>query len=341
VTVDPSALDPSALDPSALDPSNATASASSHAASVVGRHRRLLRLAGPRGIVAGIAIDHRDSLRVMLERRGVTGLTSEALRSMKLVLARALAPVATAIMLDEELGGLALEPGVIPASVGLIMPLEAQGYETAGAGPMTTLLADFSPAAALRYGADACKLLLPYRADDPESAAHQEALVAATAEACHELGVPLVLEPLVYRRPSDTDEAYADAYDRLVLHAVTRLEPLGVDLLKLPFPVLDLKAAGESVALAACRALHDACADTPWVLLGAGADGDTFLEQIRLAGTAGASGFLAGRGIWGAAVGPDVRATERIASTVCRADLERCRELAERVAQPIQPSGKG
>ena len=82
-------------------------------------------------------------------------------------------------MLDEELGGLALEAGAVPSWVGLIMPLEAQGYETIGAGRTTTLLDDFSPARALGYGADACKLLLPYRVDDAESAARQDAQARA------------------------------------------------------------------------------------------------------------------------------------------------------------------
>jgi tagatose-1,6-bisphosphate aldolase len=303
-------------------------------AEAVGRRRRLLRLGGAGGVVAGIAIDHRDSLRVMLERRGSSGFGDAELRSLKLILTRALAPAATALMLDAELGGLALESGAVPPTAALIMPLEAQGYES-GDGPRTTLLDDFSPAIALRYGADACKVLLPYRADDPAPAAHQEALVISTAAACHELGLPLVVEPVVYRRPDEDAETFAAAYGAHVLSAVERLRPLGVDLLKLPFPVLDMTSTSESAALDACHAIAAACRETPWVLLGAGVATATFTEQIRLAGTAGASGFLAGRGIWGAALDADPDDVERIASTTCRADLERCRAVAERFARPI------
>ena len=328
------------LEPTSGGPSPAeTRAAASATPAAVGRRRRLLRLGGSRGVIAGIAIDHRDSLRVLLERRGSSQTSTSDLRSLKFRLARVLAPAATAIMLDEELGGLALEAGAVPASVALIMPLEAQGYETTGDGSTTTLLDDFSPAVALRYGADACKLLLPYRVDDAASAAHQEALVATTAAACHELGLPLVIEPVAYRRSTETAAAYADAYPALVIGAVTRLQPLGADVLKVPFPVLDMRTTTESAALDACHALAQACADTPWVLLGAGVDTDTFIEQIRLAGTAGAAGFLAGRGIWGSALVPDAREMERIASTVCRVDLERCREMAERVAKPLSPAG--
>ena len=306
-------------------------------ATDLGRRRRLLRLAGPGGIIAGLAIDHRDSLRVYLEQQGITGLTVADLRGLKLALVRALAPAASALMIDAELGASAFETGAVPASIGLIMPLEAQGYEVIGDGRVTTLLDDFSPATALAYGADACKLLLPCRIDHEASAARQDALVIRVAAACHDLGMPLLIEPVVYRWSTESVAQYAASYQSLVVEAVTRLQPLGADLLKVPFPVLDLAAAGEHTAGEACAALAEACAGTPWVLLGAGVDIDTFVDQVRLAGIAGASGFLAGRGIWGRALTRDAAETERIAGELCLPAFERCRAMAERAARPIEP----
>jgi tagatose-1,6-bisphosphate aldolase len=271
----------------------------------------------------------------MFELRGSAGWTTGELRALKLVLTRVLAPAATALMLDAELGGLALETGAVPSTVALIMPLEAQGDESDGDRPATTLMADFSPALALRYGADACKLLLPYRADDPDPAARQEALVASTVAACHEQGLPLVIEPIVYRRSGESVEAHVAAHPQLVLRAVQRLQPLGGDLLKLPFPVPSLSSATEQAALEACRAVADACRDTPWVLLGAGVEVDVFVEQVRIAATAGASGFLAGRGIWGAVLEADPDQWELVATTICLPSLERCREVAEAFARPL------
>ena len=99
-----------------------------------------------------------------------------------------------------------------------------------------------------------------------------------------------------------------------------------------------MATASEAAALDACRAIDVACDGTPWVLLGAGIDTATFLDQIRLAGSAGASGFLAGRGIWGAALHAQPADVERIAGTRCRADLEQCREVAERFARPMAAS---
>jgi len=306
-------------------------------ASRDGLRRRLQRLGGPDGVMAGIAIDHRDSLRVTLEKRGVSGLTIADMRRLKLALTRVLAPAATALMLDAELGALAFELGAVPASTGLIMPLEAQGYEVAGDGRTTSLLDDFSPARALVYGADACKLLLPYRADHEPSAAAQDTLAAAVATSCHLLGVPLVVEPVVYRWSTESPAQFAAGFPGLLLAAVRRLQPLGADLLKVAFPVLDLGATGEPAAVEACGALADACAGTPWVLLGAGVDLDTFVEQIRLTGSAGASGFLAGRGIWGPALTGDPGEAEAIARAVALPAFERCREAAQRVGRPLRP----
>jgi tagatose-1,6-bisphosphate aldolase len=238
-------------------------------------------------------------------------------------------------MLDAELGATAFDEGAVPSAVGLIMPLEAQGYEAGGDGRTTTLMADFAPIDALRYGADACKVLLPYRADDERSAASQDALVADAVADCHAVGLPLVVEPLVYPWSTETPDAFAAGYTSLVVDAVRRLRPLGADLLKLPFPVRDLTATTEAVATAACHGLAEACGDTPWVLLGAGADPETFIEQIRLAGTAGAAGFLVGRGIWGPVLRADARETERLAATDARVAFERCRAMGERVARPL------
>ncbi len=298
------------------------------------RRRRLLRLGGPDRIVAGIAIDHRDSLRTVLADAGIDVSVND-LRRLKLALTLALAPSATAIMIDAELGSLVLETGAIPAGVGLIMPLEAQGYESQGDRRLTSLLPDFSPLAAVRLGADACKLLLPYRVDDEVAAARQDALVEATAEDCHEQGLPLVIEPVVHRRSDETAEAWAAAYPSLVIDAVARLQPLGADLLKVPFPVRDQAGVTSEAAVAACDRLAAACAETPWVLLGGGVDLDTYLDQIRIAGRAGASGFLAGRGIWGPVLRADPAETGRLAAATARDAFEQCREIARAEAQPL------
>ncbi len=44
--------------------------------------------------------------------------------------------------------------------------------------------------------------------------------------------------------------------------------------------------------------LENAASSAPWILLSAGVDFDEFAIQVRIACTAGASGFLAGRAVW-------------------------------------------
>ena len=70
--------------------------------------------------------------------------------------------------------------------------------------------------------------------------------------------------------------------------------------MKVEFPLLDL------TDLDAC---HQACADLddavdgPWVLLSAGVTFEGFRTQVDVAADHGCSGFMAGRAIWGDAVG--------------------------------------
>ncbi|HET9615321.1 MAG TPA: hypothetical protein VFP22_10955 [Candidatus Limnocylindrales bacterium] len=306
------------------------------------RIRRLHRLAGPDGIVAGIALDHRDSFRTVLGRAGIDGVSDDDIRRLKLAIGRCLAPAASAVMIDAELGSMVLETAAIPPAVGVIVPLEAQGYETQGDRRLTSLLDDLTPADALAIGADACKLLLPYRVDDVEAADAQDALLRSTVTACHAVGLPLVVEPVVHRRSDETAEAHAAAYPSLVIDAVARLQPLGADLLKLPFPALDsgrraADPAGDARTADACRTLALACGDTPWVLLGGGADLDTYVGQIRAAGAAGASGFLAGRGIWGPVLRADPAESARLAGDIARPAFERCRDAARAACRPLAP----
>lgn len=308
-----------------------------HSLEAMGRARRLRRLAGADGIVAGIALDHRDSFRAVLERQGIAARSTADLQILKHALARAIAPAATAVMLDPEFGWPALGDEGIPSDVGLIMPLENQGYEAQGDHRLTTLLEDFAPHDALLVGADACKLLLPYRIDDEPTAARQDALVAATVAACHAAGLPLVLEPVVHRLSTESEADHAAAYAALVIGAVERLQPLGADMLKLPFPIRHPTATLPAEAIAACRSLADACGVTPWVLLGGGeaTDVDELINEIRMAGEAGASGFLAGRAIWGPALRSDPAATARLAVETALPAFLRCRAMAAVSARPL------
>ena len=122
------------------------------------RARRLDEIAGPDGIIVGAAIDHRDSLRTALARKGLPTLTDDDLSQLKVRIARALSPASTVFLLDAEYGAAqALAEGALPGDVALVVPLEAQGYGDVAASPQTTFLEGWSPGKSALLGAAGCK----------------------------------------------------------------------------------------------------------------------------------------------------------------------------------------
>lgn len=112
-----------------------------------------------------------------------------------------------------------------------------------------------------------------------------------------------MLEPVVDATPA---ELAADEWEpeRAILDAARELSVLGQSLYKVQVPLAG-KEAGP-VLDAACRALGAAITG-PWVVLSQGVAADDYLDAVRSACGAGASGFLAGRAIWADLVGrPDL-----------------------------------
>lgn len=283
------------------------------------------RLFGKDGLVLGLALDHRDSFRAAVERAGLSTSDMDLISAIKVDLVRELASRATVVMLDAEFGARALEEGLVPSAVALVMPLEEQGYEDVEGGSVTTLMAGFDPGiASSRFGADACKLLLPLRADHAPSRERQKAVALRAADRCHRHGLPLVIEPVVRRLGGEDQHLFADRYPELVISAAALAREWGADLLKLPFPSL----SEDAVARDSCAALHQACAGRPWVLLGAGTAPETFEGQLRVAVTQGARGFLAGRSVWERTVAvPQAQRIDAIRATAAPA-FERFCQIA-------------
>jgi tagatose 1,6-diphosphate aldolase len=248
-------------------------------------------LATPAGVFCMLALDHRDALRNAFRRAGVEDVSAELLLDVKARIARVLGDGASGILLDHA------AVACRPPHAGLLLPLEAQGHEPLDAARLNRL--EFDAAQARGLGADGCKLLLWYRADHPASAALQRELLARAAEDCHRHGLPLILEPLVYKLEGESDEAYTAAFADLVVAAAAELHDC--DLLKLQFPG----------SAAACARATEAAAPLRWALLGGSeVDGETFAGQLTTAIRAGASGFIAGRAIWGGVLGLPVEEQE-------------------------------
>jgi sulfofructosephosphate aldolase len=263
-------------------------------------------VAYPSGAICGLALDHRDSLRVAARARDYPE-DKASLRSLKTELARGLAPEASVVLLDTELG---IDAMAELDRTSLVIPLESQGYESVGKGRLTTLLSDVDPERAAGLGAVGCKLLLPYRPDLADAARKQEETAAAVIASCVAAGMLSIIEPLVYGE--------VPALGAKVVEAAKRLARLGPDLLKLQYP-------GDAHY---CGRLTDACGAVPWVLLGGGTNEETFLAQLHDACTAGARGYIVGRTAWDAALITDAEA--RVRAIAGRAEfLARCRAVVE------------
>jgi tagatose 1,6-diphosphate aldolase len=298
-------------------------------AADLGRRRRLHRISTG-GVFALVACDHRDSLRIAFEGRGVAAPEGAEIAALKTEIVAALAPAATGVLIDAEHGAAVLAGGAGGAP-SVVMPLEAQGYADAESGRVTSFLPGWGPDAALAAGADACKLLLPFRADHDASAEPQVEVVARAVEGCHAAGLPLVLEPIVYPLPEEDESDHAAAFPGLVVAGVERLVPLGADIMKVQFP----RAADTAGEDEWCRRLDAACGQTPWVLLGGGAAHETFAAQVEAACRAGASGYIVGRTAWEGAVTADPTERRRWLAEVGEPRLRAVRERAVTLARPF------
>jgi tagatose 1,6-diphosphate aldolase len=275
-------------------------------------------------VIAGAAVDHRDSLQAALAKRGLE-LDDAGITALKLRVAAALAPAASMILLDAEYSAAqALAAGAVPGATGLVVPLEAMGYGDVARVEQTAFLDGWSAAKARRLGASAAKLLLPYRADVPDQASRQEDVVRTAVAACREVGLALIVEPIVYRREGE-DRAGGERFAELVVEAARRLAALEPDILKLQYP-------GSKDG---CVRLTEACGPLiPWVLLGGGASEDVIAGQIEDACRGGASGFIVGRTVFDAALVADPAESQRALEHRSRPLLERLAAIADTLAVP-------
>ncbi len=245
------------------------------------------------GRFAVLAIDHRDSLRAVLAPNDPDLVTSEAIVDLKRDLVAGLAEQATGVMLEPEYSIPQLLDGTLPPGVGFTAALEAQGYMADPEASPVALLEGWSVQAAADCGAAAAKLLVLYRPDRPHAAAQERAVAGILAE-CRRVGIPLLVEPLFYGLDDPS------VRPQIVLETVDRFAPIGVDVLKLPFPVDPEHDPEQARWAAACWEITKRC-DMPWTLLSGGGTFESYHTQLEVAVASGCAGFTVGRALWGEA----------------------------------------
>ena len=266
-----------------------------------------------------LAIDHRDSLRAVLAPDDQDSVSADDITDLKRELVGTLAAGATGVMLEPEYSIPQLLDGTLPDGVGFTAALEAQGYASDPEAAPTRILEGWSVAAAAASGAAAAKLLVLHRPDRPHGAA-QERVAAEILDECRRVGIPLVLEPLFYGLDDPS------ARRELVIETVERFAAMDPHLLKLPFPVDPAHEPDRDVWAAACAEITERC-HMPWTLLSGGGSYESYRDQVEAAVSAGCSGFMAGRALWGEAALASPPERGRIISEVVAPRLVELRSI--------------
>jgi tagatose 1,6-diphosphate aldolase len=260
-----------------------------------GTRRGLDACASAGGTFAVLALDHRQNLRRELHPEAPDTTSYDEMVAFKRAVVRALAPVATGSLLDPEVGAAqVIADGSLPGNAGLLVALEATGYEGPPTARVSRILPGWSVEQAKRMGASAAKLLVYYH-PDAANAGEQERLVADVAACCARQDLPLFVEPLGYD-PETGGRLSGERRRACVVATARRLTRLGGTILKAEFPY-DAGVTDEAAWADACAELEAASA-VPWVLLSGGVDDATFERQVAVACRAGASGVLVGRSVW-------------------------------------------
>jgi tagatose 1,6-diphosphate aldolase len=270
----------------------------------LGKVRRLQQCADDGGRFTMLAADQRGNLRRALHPDDPESTTAEELTEFKVELVRSLSSDVSAVLLDPEFGAAqAIDAGALSGGSGLIVALEQTGYAKSPYDRKSEMLVGWTPAKAEALGASAAKLLVYFHPDAP-GAQGQIDLIAEMSEACEEVDLPLIVEPLSF--PLTNEPLTSEDKRDVVVETARILGAIhGVDLLKMEFPATP---DDEPTWAAACAEL-DSASPVPWVILSAGVDFDTFVMQATAACRAGASGVLAGRAVWKESVdlAPDKR----------------------------------
>jgi tagatose 1,6-diphosphate aldolase len=303
----------------------------------IGKIRGLQQIANRGGILTMCAMDHRGSLRGMINPENPESVDYKEMVKRKVELCSSLAKYASAVLLDPIYGApQCLSRGVLPKTTGLLVSIEASGYSGDKRHRVTELLPDWSVEKIKRMGASAVKILLYYRPDLTELAQKQLGTINLVARDSIKYDIPFLVEPVSYAIGSEVDNPrrFAEVKPELVIKTAREVTARPIDVLKAEFPADLHYLSDKGQLLELCRQL-DVSSHVPWVILSAGVDFEMFYRQVEIACQAGASGFLGGRAIWQEAMNiTDARERVKFLKTVGVDRLKKLVEVTNKYAVP-------
>jgi tagatose 1,6-diphosphate aldolase len=300
------------------------------------------KLAGLRGVTDAtgkfkvLALDQSNSFRkfikTAMERQGKKGeATYDQVVHAKLEITEALAPYASAVLLDVNYGARqAVNSFAVPRGVGLIVRVEA----SRDAGLPGEFEPGWSVAKIKRMGAAAVKLLVYMDVEDAKATKAQMAFVKRVTEDCQKEDILLMIEELSYPRNGEDKKspAYVTRRPENIMRSAELIGPYA-DILKLEFPA-DIRNDSTDKIEKNLAELNSA-AIRPWVLLSAGEKFDLFARQVEFAMKAGCSGTMAGRAIFQEYFDVNTPAEQRqFLETTGIERMKKLNEIVDRCALP-------
>jgi len=265
----------------------------------VGKYRGLQRTSNARGHFAILAVDHQDALRRVMRPSAPETITVEEIVEFKAQVVCALAPETSGILLDPIYSAVQAISGAFLGSAGLLVELEIADYQLKPLPLDIALLHDWDISKIKRMEADGAELFFYYNPDVVSHATNQDNILRRLIQECAEYDIPFYAEPIIF--PAGEDETgFTQNFSQRVIEAGRRVAALGADVLKMEFPVPLALMDDAALCRAACEQLT-ASVEAPWVLLSAGVTFEVFYRQVEIACCAGASGYIAGRAVWGEA----------------------------------------
>lgn len=300
--------------------------------TTMGKYRLLSHTSTSDGHFAILAIDHRSNLLKMLNQSADSPLTDEDFADFKMLLMKHVLPPASGLLADPGSSiGKGIAHRLIQGHQGILAPIEVTDYEIHPSQRDMNWIPGWSVAKLKRMGGAGVKMLLPYHPKS-DTAEHKRGTVQQIIDQCTEHDIPFYLEPIAHSLDPQKALSNAELLD-IVLEMATTFAEMGVDVLKMQFPVDAKQSDDETEWQHACQQLNQACS-VPWALLSAGVTYDTFERQAKIACQAGASGVIVGRAVWSEAIKLQEQARIDFLKTTAK---ERMQTLAQICADYASP----
>lgn len=275
-----------------------------------------------------VALDARESMRGLFRDAGLEHEDAD-LSAFKELAAREVADSASAVLCDPVYGQGAIQMmRTEHPETGLIVAVDH--FDEPRYGPLRESSLDEGAMASIVAGGgvSALKLYLFWRPGSEPGFRRDDA--KRFIERCQDLGVLSLLEGVVVGTPDD------EGFDDELVRAAEAMGELGPDVYKTQLPTFG--RGSDEVVEREARRVSDAVGG-PWVVLSNGVESARFPDAVAAACRGGASGLLAGRGVWRAALSSPDPAAELATS-----GRDRLRELVDVVdayARPWSTAARG